>query len=347
MTTVEGAGGPALPPPAVPPSAAPSSAGVLVPEPAGAAPAPALPPAPAPVPTAPVAPPDPRTQTLRAVGTGLSLLGLFLLGFAAYLYGLSSVQESRSQSVMYKTLAGQLSAAIAQTGPTVLCNPNAVASATSSAMCPTAQGTPMAIMNIPSIGIKDMIVVYGTSPEDLTLGPGLVRSGPLPGQGGVSEMYGRKATFGAPFAHLDALRKGDIIRVTTAQGVSSYEVVAFGGSSRQVEDPYPNRLVLLTSGSATVPTYYSYVDADLVSQVKPEPGGLPAIYSDETPLSGDSGALVDTLLWGLALAIVSVGTTVAAVRWKPWPTYLAAAPLVLIVLWNLYTSLAALLPNVY
>jgi hypothetical protein len=56
---------------------------------------------------------------------------------------------------------------------------------------------------------------------------------------------------------------------------------------------------------------------------------------------------VDTLLWGLALAIVSVGTTVAAVRWKPWPTYLAAAPLVLIVLWNLYTSLAALLPNVY
>jgi sortase A len=327
----------------------PPSAQVLAPdpEPAAAVSAPAAPQAPAPAPAAPAAPPDQRTQVLRAVGTGLSLLGIFLLGFAAYLYGLSSVQEARSQNVMYKTLAGQLSAAIAPTGPTVLCNPNAVTSATSSAMCPTAQGTPTAIMNIPGIGIKDMIVVYGTSPEDLTLGPGLVRSGPLPGQGGVSEIYGRKATFGAPFAHLDALRKGEIIRVTTGQGVSSYEVVAFGSSSRQVEDPYPNRLVLLTSGSAAVPTYYSYVDADLVSKVQPTPGGLPAIYSDETPLSGDSGTLADTLLWGLALALVSVGTTVAAARWKPWPTYLTAAPLVLIVLWNLYTSLAALLPNVY
>ena len=34
------------------------------------------------------------------------------------------------------------------------------------------------------------------------------------------------------------LRPGDIIRVITGQGVSSYEVVAFGSSSRQVEDPH-------------------------------------------------------------------------------------------------------------
>jgi sortase A len=340
MTTVEGAGGPAVPSPA-----GPAPGPVLAPEPVPAAAAPA--PAPAPPQAPPAAPPDPRTQTLRAVGTGLSLLGIFLLGFAAYLYGLSSVQEARSQNVMYKVLAGQLSAAIAPTGPTVLCNPDAVTSSTSAAMCPTAQGAPVGIMNVPSIGIKDMVVVYGTSPEDLSLGPGLLRSGPLPGQDGVPEIYGRRATFGAPFAHLDQLRKGDIIRVTTGQGVSSYEVVAFGSSSRQIEDPYPNRLILLTAGSATVPTYYTYVDADLVSSPKATPGGEPAIYSDEAALSGDSGTLVDTLLWGLALAAVSVGATVAAARWKPWPTYLAAAPLVLIVLWNLYTSLAALLPNVY
>lgn len=340
MTTVEGTGNPPVLPPSAP---------VLAPEPAPVpgAPAPAPPQAPAPAPLAWATPTDPRTQTLRAVGAGLSLLGVFLLGFAAYLYGLSSVQEARSQNVMYKVLAGELSTAVAPTGPSVLCNPDAVQSGTSSALCPTAQGAPVAIMNVPSIGIKDLVVVYGTSPEDLSLGPGLLRSGPLPGQDGVSEIYGRRATFGAPFAGLDQLRKGDIIRVTTAQGMSSYEVVAFGSSSRQVEDPYSNRLILLTAGSATVPTYYSYVDADLVSAAKPTPGGEPAIYSDEAALSGDSGTLVDTLLWGLALAAVSVGATVAAVRWKPWPAYLAAAPLLLIVLWNLYSSLAALLPNVY
>ena len=57
--------------------------------------------------------------------------------------------------------------------------------------------------------------------------------------------------------------------------------------------------------------------------------------------------LVLTLMWGLALVIVSVAGTVAAARWSPWLAYLAAAPLALAVLWNLYQSLAALLPNVY
>ena len=272
---------------------------------------------------------------------------MFLLGFAAYLYGLSSVQESRSQSVMYKVLAGQLSAAIAPTGPTVLCNPNAVASSTSSAMCPTAQGTPVAIMNIPSIGINDMVVVYGTSPEDLTLGPGLVRSGPLPGQGGVSEVYGRKATFGAPFAHLDAAAQG-----RHHPGHHRPGRVQLRGRGLRQQQPPGRGPVPQPAGPADLRLGHRAHLLQLRGRgpdlaVKPEPGGLPAIYSDETALSGDSGALVDTLLWGLALAVVSVGATVAAARWKPWPTYLTAAPLVLIVLWNLYTSLAALLPNVY
>jgi len=189
--------------------------------------------------------------------------------------------------------------------------------------------------------------VEGTSPEDLMLGPGLVRSTPLPGQGGVAEIYGRRATFGAPFARLGRLRAGDTIRAVTGQGTATYKVAAFGGSSRLVRDPQANRLVLLTAGSAGVPTYYSYVDADLTSAVKPEAGRWPAIFTDETALAGDSGALVLTLLWGLALAGVSVAATVAATRWAPWPTYLATAPIVLVVLWNLYENLAALLPNVY
>ena len=54
-----------------------------------------------------------------------------------------------------------------------------------------------------------------------------------------------------------------------------------------------------------------------------------------------------TLIWGLALVIISVTGTIAAARWSPWLAYLAAAPPALAVLWNLYQSLAALLPNVY
>jgi hypothetical protein len=51
--------------------------------------------------------------------------------------------------------------------------------------------------------------------------------------------------------------------------------------------------------------------------------------------------------WGVALALVSAGATYAAARWPPWVCYLALAPVALVVLWNLYQSLAALLPNLY
>jgi len=269
-----------------------------------------------------------REQILRAVGTGVLLLGVFLLGLVGYLYALSGVQESRAQTTMYATLSGQMANAVAPTGP-------------------VAPGTPVAVLTIPAIGMRNVVVVEGTSPEDLMLGPGHVRSTPLPGQGGVSEIYGRRAVFGAPFGRLPQLGIGDTIKVATGQGIATYRVAAFGSSSRLVQNPAPNQLILLTAGSAAVPTYFTYIDADLTSAAQPEPGGLPPIYPDETALSGDDGALVTALLWALALAGVSTAGTFALTRWPPWPVYLAAAPIALAVLWNLYESLAALLPNVY
>ena len=279
----------------------------------------------------PMAAAGPATRqrpVLRSVGIGLTLLGAFLLGFAVYLYGLSGVQEARSQTILYSALKIKLANQVAPLGATT-------------------PGAPVAILNIPSIGVRNMVVVEGTSPENLTLGPGHQRDTPLPGQNGVSQIYGRRATFGAPFARLDQLRRGDKISVITGQGTSSYTVAALGSSRLTVRDPAPNRLVLLTAGSPYVPSYYTYVDADLTSATHQDPGGLPAITPAETPLSGDDGALVLTMVWGLALVIVSATGTVAAARWSPWLAYLATAPLVLAVLWNLYQDLAALLPNVY
>ena len=123
--------------------------------------------------------------------------------------------------------------------------------------------------------------------------------------------------------------------------------MARGDSGHLVEDPAPNRLLLFTTCSALIPTSYCYLDAELTSAPQTDPGGRPEITSAETPLSGDSGALVLAMIWGLALVIISAAGTVAAHRWSPWLAYLVAAPLALAVLWNLYQSLAALLPNVY
>lgn len=274
------------------------------------------------------APATPASRRLHGAGVGLSLLGAFLLGFLAYLYGLSGVQEARVQTTMYPGLRIELGNQVAPLGA-------------------TAAGTAVAILDIPAIGIKNMIVVEGTSPENLSLGPGHLRDTPLPGQSGLSEIFGRRITFGGPFAHLTQLRHGDKITFITGQGRSVYTVMAWGDTSHLVRDPAPNRLLMVTACSATIPSTYCYLDADLSTTAAPDPGGRPGITPSELPLSGDNGALVLTLIWGLALVIVSATATVAAARWSPWLTYLAVMPLALAVLWNLYQSLAALLPNMY
>jgi sortase A len=264
----------------------------------------------------------------RCVAVSVLLLALLVMGFVGYLLAVSRIQEASAQHRLYETLAGELGQDIGPLGP-------------------TKPGAPVAVLDIPSIGISDLVVVEGTSPEDMMGGPGHLRNTPLPGQLGLSVIFGRRVTFGAPFARLDSLRPGDKITTITQQGKSVYKVVAVGDSQHPVKDTTLNRLALLTTTSSSVPTYYLEVDADLVSTVHNGPVQMPAIGPSEQALAGDTGALVLTMLWGLALVIVGVGTAVAAARWSPWPVYLIAAPAVLAIVWALYENFAALLPNLY
>jgi sortase A len=289
------------------------------------------PPEPRPTPPAPAEPAF-RRPVLRDTGIALLLLAFVVLGFVGYLYGLSGVQEARSQTVLYTQLQGELAQIDGEVAPL---GPSA------------APGVPIAVLNMPTIGVHDMVVVQGTTPENLVQGPGHLRDTPYPGQGGVSEIFGRRATFGGPFARLDDLRPGAPIEVITGQGKSTYTVAAVGDSSERIVDAAPNKLLLFTASSPVVPSYFVEVDAHLAGAPKPSPGVSPQIDASELPLHGDSGALVMTWTWALALAIVSALGTLAATRWSPWPAYLAAVPLALAVLWNLYESLAALLPNLY
>jgi sortase A len=262
---------------------------------------------------------------------GFLLLAIVVLGFVGYLYGLSGVQEARSQAILYERLQAQL----AQVGGIV------------PPLGPTTPGAPIAVINIPSIGIHGMVVVEGTSPENLTLGPGHLRDTPFPGQAGVVEIYGRRATFGAPFADLDQLRPGAFIEIITGQGESTYTVMAVGNSKVRIVDPAPNKLLLFTASSPVVPSYYVEVDAHLTSAPRPSLGVAHEINAPELVLAGDSGALVLTWTWALALVLVSAAGTYAALRWSVWAAYLVTVPIALAVLWNLYQNLSALLPNLY
>jgi sortase A len=264
----------------------------------------------------------------RCVAISALLLAVLTVGFVGYLLGISRIQEASAQRRLYSTLAGELGQDIGPLGP-------------------TRPGAPVAVLDMPRIGMTDMVVVEGTTPENLTAGPGHLRNTPLPGQLGLSVIFGRRVTFGAPFARLGSLRPGDKITAITQQGKSVYKVVAVGDSQHPVKDTTLNRLVLLTTSSPNVPTYYLEVDADLVSTVHNGPVQMPVIGPSEQALAGDSGALVLTMVWGLALMIVSIGAAVGAARWSPWPVYLIVAPAVLAIVWNLYENFAALLPNLY
>jgi sortase A len=192
-----------------------------------------------------------------------------------------------------------------------------------------------------------MVVVEGTSPEDMTDGPGHLRNTPLPGQEGMSVIFGRRVTFGAPFARLDQVRIGNEITTYTQQGKSVYKVVGIGDSQHPVTDTSLNRLVLLTANSPDVPAYYLEVDADLITAPHNGPVVMPVIGPDEQALAGDSGALVLTMVWAFGLAIVAMSGAYAAARWSPWAVYLVIVPVALAVIWNLYENVAALLPNLY
>ncbi len=281
-------------------------------------------------------------SVVRFAGLTITLLAVAILGFVGYLYFLSGVQEARAQTTLYARLAGELGAAVAPVGPAI---PGHPAQPASLAAVP---GDPVALLDIPAIGIANMVIVEGTSPENLTLGPGHLRDTPLPGQAGISVVFGRRATFGAPFSDLPRLREGDLITTTTSQGQSRYQVITISASSKPVPfSEIPNQMLLVTADSPVAPAHYVEVEAKLLSSAFPESGYLPAVGSSEGALGRDSYALIPAMAWAIALAAAALLGSLAAARWARWPAWIVAVPVIAAIVWNLYESLSALLPNLY
>jgi sortase A len=87
----------------------------------------------------------------------------------------------------------------------------------------TGAGRPLGELRIPRIGAHE-VVVQGTSASSLREGPGHYFGTPLPGEAGTVGIAGHRTTYGAPFRHLDALRRGDAITLRMPYGTFSYRV---------------------------------------------------------------------------------------------------------------------------
>lgn len=276
------------------------------------------------------------------VGFGLALvlrasltLSALLIGFVVYLLLLAPLQQARTQSVLYAQLREGL--ATATTPIQGLIEP----------------GTPIAALQIPGITL-DQVVVEGTAASDLQTGPGHRRNTALPGQQGVSLLYGRSSTYGAPFALITQLQAGDPITVVTGQGQFTYAVQQVRRDGDPLPSPLPaggSRLTLASadndrSGGQLGAGSTVYVDALLVTgQAQPagqRPGLIPPY---EQAMRGDTGALVPMVLWLQVLVLVSAAITWARRRWGRWQTWVVAVPTVLLATWQLYDAAARLLPN--
>jgi sortase A len=265
---------------------------------------------------------------------------LFVLGFFVYLYGLSGLSESRAQVTIFRNFVYQLGQGTAPIQPVTTVNGKQVV---------LTDGTPVALLNIPALGMRDVVVVEGSSSRVLALGPGHTDGSALPGQAGVSFIYGKAASYGAPFAHLMRLNRGDKITVTTGQGTSTYVVESFGTSKNAAPPDASNRLVLETAAAGLLPSSAVQVSADLVSQAQPNPNDWPAILppQDSYMARDAAGAVVPLLLWSQALLLAVIISTVATHRWSRWRTWPLMGPVILALVWCVYENLACMLPNLY
>jgi sortase A len=279
-----------------------------------------------------------RVFISRVAGIALCSLAVAAFCFVAEVTVIGRFEQSHKQQLEYDTLRYDLANAIAPIGPQdYLGNP-------------LASGTPVALLDIPEIGLSQ-VVDQGTASGVLEAGPGHERDTVMPGQAGNCVIMGRDATYGGPFRYLDQLQPDDTFTVTTGQGVATYRVL----DVRTVGDPEPaaapagtGRLTLITAGGpAYAPSDVIHVDAELLSPVQPNPGGLlPEIGSAEQARAGDPGALPQIFLWIQLLVLATACVFWARYRWGRAQAWLVGAPVLAVLGLTLADQIARLLPNI-
>lgn len=280
----------------------------------------------------------PLSEPSRLALWALVTLCLLVVWLLVYLLGISRLQQARDQHLMYSKFREQLAAATAPVGGAMVV------------------GEPVALLQGPH-GLRDQVVVEGTTAGNLRSGPGHVRSTPLPGQAGVSMIYGRATSFGGPFGDLSSFERGDIVVAVTGEGSFKYRV----DDVRHAGDTVPaapasrqSRLTLASISGGSLSNAWSstnviYVDATMQGIVAPTPAGRPnAIQPNEELLAVDAApfTLMSMILWLQALLIAIVAMIWARRRWGAQQSWLIGVPIVCAALWGLTSTASQVLPNV-
>jgi sortase A len=195
--------------------------------------------APSPVPPSPTATPVPRAARLRALRPGLPAL-LFAAGAlatadavatVAWQEPISALWSAREQSALNHDLqqldatyaTPQAADAAGASAATVTTPAQRMRSLARHLDTTTRAGKPVGELRIGAIHAR-YVIVQGTRASSLRKGPGHYAGTALPGEPGTVGIAGHRTTYGAPFRHIDALKRGDAITVTMPYGRFVYRV---------------------------------------------------------------------------------------------------------------------------
>jgi sortase (surface protein transpeptidase) len=281
----------------------------------------------------------PLTPQLLLLRGSLAILAALLFAFAANVMVFSHVQHLVSQQLLLNDYRLQLA------------NGTAPVSEGDFDDVLLSDGDPVAIIDIPEIGVHE-VIVEGTSSDTLKSGPGHRRDTVLPGQSGISVIMGRAAAFGGPFSRIQELAPGDLFTVRTGQGEQVFEVIGV----RYEGDPTPksptasqSRLIMQTArGPAFIPMGIAYVDAQLRSEVQ-DTGQRQTTYTALAPEDRAMATDVSTV-WALVFALQFLVAVQLAAVWAfsrigAQKTWVVFVPVGLLAVLYVSNQLTILLPN--
>lgn len=285
--------------------------------------------------TRPARPARRQDPTLVAVSSAFTMLGLVACWVVLQMLVLGGLSQARDQTLLYTQLREDLAAA------------------TVPFEGPIDPGTPVALMEIPALDLEQ-VVTEGTASGDLLSGPGHLRGSVLPGQEGSSVVYGRAATYGGPFGHLDDLVPGDPITVTMAQGEKTFTVLGVRHTGDPLPQPRPAGTARLTLVSAEGegslaglrPGEVVYVDAE-APEAFPAPAAQPVTVPDsERPMADDTTTALPLLVLWLALLLgLTLAVVAARQRWTALLVWVVATPVAIALAWQTTDVVMRLLPN--
>jgi len=238
---------------------------------------------------------------------------------------------------------------------------NAFDSQVSLATAPTAErdylghvvknGAPVALIEIPKLKVSE-VVVEGTDSNTMRSGVGHRRDSVLPGQEGMTVLFGRAWSYGGPFGGIGSLKVGDTIVTYTGQGKATYAVtgIRHAGDAGLAPVKAGTNVLVLTTAEGSFYTPSRVVRVDALLQGTAFETGIRDTKWGHIPAESRELAVDTTGVWLLALALlalilVEIAGLWALRRFGPAKTWLVFTPLLAFTLLITVEQATRLLPN--